>query len=76
MKEMIFRQLSEKVNVIILNWNKGASDVYPKSAVSTRSAGRALAEFILALREIYPIDVDKIHLIGHSLGAQVSVKRY
>lgn len=72
MKRMIFTQLAGQVNVVVLDWRKGSIDMYPRSAASTRTAGKALAQFILALRNIHPINLDHVHLIGHSLGAHLS----
>jgi pimeloyl-ACP methyl ester carboxylesterase len=72
MKQMIFTQLKGQVNVVVVDWHKASKDVYPRSASSTQTAGKSLAEFILSLRNIYPIDSDRVHLIGHSLGAHLS----
>lgn len=59
-----------KVNLIRINWKDGASHIaYPESAARVKQVGEYVAQFIA---EIVPgkISVERITLVGHSLGAQ------
>ncbi len=56
--------------MICVDWEEGAAMPWYWDAVNnTRIAGLKLAEFIMN-NDIMP---DKIHCIGHSLGAHVSI---
>lgn len=55
-------------NVIAVDWGKIASKNYISAAVSTRSIGNFVGDFILSLNT----DLENVHVIGHSLGAQLS----
>jgi hypothetical protein len=57
-------------NVVIVDWREGAhmNINYPRAAYNTHITGLRIAEQIRA----WGIAPSKLHLIGHSLGAQVS----
>lgn len=60
------------INVITVDWSELADNpVYPWSAFSTRYVGKYLARVINSLRKSYGADNGTVHLIGHSLGAQI-----
>ncbi|XP_028173132.1 inactive pancreatic lipase-related protein 1-like [Ostrinia furnacalis] len=60
------------VNVLTVDWSELADNpVYPWSAFSTRYVGKYLAKIIRSLMKTYGVKNSRIHLIGHSLGAQV-----
>ncbi|XP_077997630.1 inactive pancreatic lipase-related protein 1-like [Glandiceps talaboti] len=60
-------------NVFLVDWNDGAKYWwYYRSADNTDEAGRQIFEFIRMLKDERGYDECKVHLIGHSLGAQVS----
>lgn len=70
---MIFREHGGKVNVFIVDWSKfAASRYYATSATFTKILGKQLAEFIAFLKTRFAINEDKVHLIGHSLGAHAA----
>lgn len=58
-------------NVIVVDWKRLASLIYFNAASSTFSVGKYVANLI-AFLEDEGIDLSKVHLIGHSLGAQIS----
>lgn len=59
-------------NIINVDWSFLADNpIYPWSAFSTRYVGKIIAKLLRALSKTYQIDEKNIHLIGHSLGAQV-----
>ncbi|XP_053612630.2 pancreatic triacylglycerol lipase-like [Plodia interpunctella] len=59
-------------NVILVEWSELASNpIYPWSALCTRYVGKQLYKLLCSLADSYDIKDRNIHLIGHSLGAQV-----
>ncbi|XP_051990215.1 lipoprotein lipase isoform X1 [Xyrauchen texanus] len=58
-------------NVIVVDWLNRANKHYPTSAENTRLVGADVAKFVNWLEELdYPLD--KVHLLGYSLGAHVA----
>ncbi|XP_016421981.1 lipoprotein lipase-like [Sinocyclocheilus rhinocerous] len=58
-------------NVIVVDWLDRASKHYPKSAENTGLVGADVAKFVNWLEEMdYPLE--KVHLLGYSLGAHVA----
>ena len=69
---MVFRQHRGQVNVFIVDWAKlAANRYYYTSAKYTKVVGHQLAKFLAFLKESFSVDMDSVHLIGHSLGAHV-----
>ena len=63
----------EDINVIAVNWEKGADSVdYRQSAANARVVGALIGEFMKTLHWTSFVTYDKMHLIGHSLGAHVA----
>ena len=63
----------EDVNVIAVNWENGADSLdYRQAAANARVVGAVIAEFMNNLFWTSFITYDKMHLIGHSLGAHVA----
>lgn len=59
-------------NVILVDWSELADNpIYPWSAFSTRYVGKRVAKLLTAIQSTYQIGGENVHLIGHSLGAQV-----
>lgn len=59
------------LNVITVDWSELAKNiVYPYAAFSTRYVGKRVAHLLNTINETYNVSYH-IHLIGHSLGAQV-----
>ncbi|CAL1299426.1 unnamed protein product [Larinioides sclopetarius] len=59
-------------NVILMDWRKYNSPPYFLSAVNTLLVGHELANFIQFLNSSNGVDLQNVHLIGHSLGAHVA----
>ncbi|CAF4848369.1 unnamed protein product [Pieris macdunnoughi] len=73
LQEMKFTFLKEyDLNVITVNWGELAKNkFYPWAALSTRYVGKRVAKLLNVITESYEIGYESVHLIGHSLGAQV-----
>lgn len=64
----------EKINVIVVDWGLGSSvlNLYDAAAGNTRLVGAQVAELIDVLHRNFHVALNKFHIIGHSLGAQVA----
>ncbi|CAG9113517.1 unnamed protein product [Plutella xylostella] len=70
MKDAYLRTTSS--NVIVVDWGEYAKNViYPVPAKKTNKVGMEIAKLLDALSQSYGVNGSRIHLIGHSLGAQV-----
>lgn len=59
--------------VICVDWERGANlPNYVKAAANTRLVGKQLAQLLMALEKHKAVDMDRVHIIGFSLGAHVS----
>ncbi|XP_042561452.1 lipoprotein lipase [Clupea harengus] len=66
-----FYEREPSANIIVVDWLDRASQHYPISAENTRLVGKDVAKFINWLEDLeYPLD--KLHLLGYSLGAHVA----
>ncbi|CAH2323206.1 pancreatic triacylglycerol lipase-like [Pelobates cultripes] len=61
----------EDINCFCVNWQRGAHTLYTQ-AVNVRVVGAVLAYFIDTLMNTTGYSPSNVHLIGHSLGAQVA----
>lgn len=65
------------INTIIVGWNGGNQWPYPRAVANTRMVARQMSMFLYYLAKVNDLDpngkqfLDKIHLIGHSLGAHI-----
>ncbi|XP_044299888.1 lipoprotein lipase isoform X1 [Varanus komodoensis] len=59
-------------NVIVVDWLSRASLHYPVAAAYTKVVGEEVATLIDWMEEQFGYSVDKIHLLGYSLGAHVA----
>ncbi|XP_049533431.1 pancreatic lipase-related protein 2 [Anopheles darlingi] len=63
----------EDMNVIVVDWEPLASDaVYFRSAMSTRDVGKHVGVLIDRMVVDRGMDLNDVHIIGHSLGAHTS----
>ena len=74
-KDMVLELLKkENMNVIVVDWGLGSSvlNLYDAAAGNTRLVGAQVADLIDVLNNKFYVALRKIHIIGHSLGAQVA----
>jgi esterase/lipase superfamily enzyme len=63
----------EDVNVISVDWEKGAATTdYNQAAANTRVVGALIAQLITSLLTSAGAQFGDMHLIGHSLGAHTA----
>ncbi|XP_048247364.1 pancreatic triacylglycerol lipase-like [Haliotis rufescens] len=58
-------------NVIVVDWGKGSSFPYTQATANTFLVAAEVAKFVKYLHSSLHVDLKKVHLIGHSLGAQI-----
>ncbi|RWS03031.1 pancreatic lipase-related protein-like protein [Dinothrombium tinctorium] len=72
-KDLFLTLAPEKFNIFGVDWSKGAFNLfYFQAAANTKAVAEANAHFINKLVKFTNANVEDIHLIGHSLGAQIS----
>ncbi|KAB0795941.1 hypothetical protein PPYR_10002 [Photinus pyralis] len=60
------------INVFVLDWSKIASGLYTTAFLSVEGVGSHLANFIVALVREFQLDIRRVALVGHSLGAHIA----
>ncbi|XP_054009605.1 pancreatic triacylglycerol lipase-like [Hylaeus anthracinus] len=61
----------EDVNVLVLDWTRGAATTYSAAVANTELVGRQLGLVLLNMIDL-GVSPEKIHVIGFSLGAHVA----
>ena len=64
--------LQDDMNVIVVDWQKGAALPYGQATANTRVVGAQIAQLANQLMNITGATPDTFHIIGHSLGAHVA----
>ncbi|KAF3706480.1 Lipase member H [Channa argus] len=59
------------INVIVVDWNRGAATSYFNAVKNTKKAGANLTAFIELMQE-HGASLSSIHMIGFSLGAHIA----
>lgn len=59
-------------NIIVVDWSNLSRVVYIEARLHTYTVAKELKKLILSLTEEVPVDILSLHLIGHSMGAQIS----
>ncbi|KAJ8310912.1 hypothetical protein KUTeg_012777 [Tegillarca granosa] len=59
-------------NVLVVDWSHGNGPDYDQAASNTYMVGTELAYLINHMKQHYALNTSGVHIIGHSLGAQVS----
>ncbi|KAJ8310502.1 hypothetical protein KUTeg_012367 [Tegillarca granosa] len=59
-------------NVLVVDWSHGNGPDYDQAASNTYMVGAELAYLINHMKQHYALNTSGVHIIGHSLGAQVS----
>ncbi|KAJ8025505.1 Pancreatic triacylglycerol lipase [Holothuria leucospilota] len=62
----------EDLNVIMVDWAKGADSLYDKARQNIRVVGMEIALLTALLNSQFGADFSKMHFIGHSLGAHTA----
>ena len=60
------------MNVIVVDWQKGAALPYGQATANTRLVGAQIAQLVQKLMNATGAAADSFHIIGHSLGAHVA----
>lgn len=64
--------LKDNFNIIVVDWSEGASNLkYSQSRNSVNYVGSKVADMIWFLKENAQLNLDTLHLVGHSLGAHI-----
>lgn len=58
--------------MITVDWGNGSGFPYSEAAANTRVVGAETARLIRYLNTRHGADLDRFHLIGHSLGAHIA----
>ncbi|KAL0280760.1 UNVERIFIED_CONTAM: hypothetical protein PYX00_001964 [Menopon gallinae] len=62
----------EDCNFISIDWSKYSKNIlYDQAALAVKPVGIHISKFLRFLRDETKFDIKKLHVIGHSLGAQV-----
>lgn len=64
--------LLEPCNIIKVSWADANRGLYHSAAYNSRIVGRQLSLFLHYLDQLFNIDLNKFHLVGHSLGAHIA----
>jgi pancreatic triacylglycerol lipase len=59
-------------NVIVVDWARARSVEYASSVLAVPGAGKKVGDMILFLQKEFKMSLNTLHVIGHSLGAQVA----
>nr|XP_023025845.1 pancreatic lipase-related protein 2-like [Leptinotarsa decemlineata] len=59
-------------NVIVVDWSNLSHVVYVEARIHNFVVGKQLSKFLLFLMDYGNISMMSVHLIGHSMGAQIS----
>ena len=74
--DCFFRKLQDDVNIIAVDWSKGAEldsiSSYNTAVANTRVIGAVIGELIRNLARISGANFDNFCVVGHSLGAHVA----
>lgn len=58
-------------NVVIVNWEKLSWDLYSRTACKVPKIARMIADYLCQINYEKGIPLDSVHLVGHSVGAQM-----
>ncbi|XP_033761210.1 inactive pancreatic lipase-related protein 1-like [Pecten maximus] len=59
-------------NVIVVDWQSGSKQAYGHAVGNTYLVGAEVAKVLAYLHDNRSLHYDKVHIIGHSLGAQIA----
>ncbi|XP_025077770.1 pancreatic lipase-related protein 2-like [Pomacea canaliculata] len=71
-QDMVKEMLTQNVNIIAVDWKQGAQGPnFFQATANTRVVGNYIATLILLLEKL-GVPMSAVHVIGHSLGAQIA----
>ncbi|KAB0804666.1 hypothetical protein PPYR_01636 [Photinus pyralis] len=59
-------------NVVIVNWGRLAFDLYNRAVCKLPKVAKIVTDFLCLLGQRSDINLEAVHLVGHSLGGQMS----
>ncbi|XP_066155468.1 phospholipase A1 2-like [Euwallacea fornicatus] len=59
-------------NIISVNWDELAASFYIKAYDSAKPVGQYVGQFIKGISAAYDYSLNKVSIVGHSLGAQIT----
>lgn len=59
-------------NIIVVDWSNLSRVVYIEARLHTYIVAKEIKKLLLSLIQDLNVDLSSIHLIGHSMGAQIS----
>ncbi|XP_034094369.1 endothelial lipase [Gymnodraco acuticeps] len=65
-------QRENEANVVVVDWISLAQQLYPDAVNHTHDVGLHIASMLNWLKDEQQLPLDKVHLIGYSLGAHVA----
>lgn len=72
MKLLVNTLLRVVPQVIFVDWSKGAAVYYDQAVANAQLVARQMAYLINRMRVIRNVDMSNVHIVGHSLGAQIA----
>ncbi|XP_060529259.1 pancreatic triacylglycerol lipase-like isoform X2 [Cylas formicarius] len=60
------------VNVVSIDWRHGAEPPYDQAVANARVVALEIINLIKVLREHLSLDLEKVHIIGHGVGAHIA----
>lgn len=64
--------LLEPSNIIKVSWADANRGLYHTAAYNSRIVGRQLTLFLYYLDQLFHLNLNRLHLVGHSLGAHIA----
>lgn len=64
--------LKDDYNVVAVDWHHGGQFPYVQAVANSAMVARQVARFITHIIRVQGLDPRRIHIVGHSLGAQIS----
>ncbi|ROT62374.1 putative pancreatic triacylglycerol lipase-like [Penaeus vannamei] len=63
--------LYDDLNVVVVDWLSGSGPPYTQAVANIRLIGAIIGRLVLDLEEYFGVPPSAVHLVGHSLGAQL-----
>ncbi|XP_047498306.1 pancreatic triacylglycerol lipase-like isoform X1 [Penaeus chinensis] len=63
--------LYDDLNVVVVDWLSGSGPPYTQAVANIRLIGAIIGRLVLDLEEYFGVPPSAVHVVGHSLGAQL-----